>query len=193
MKSLFLWVLPVLLIAVLVSCDDEEAKVRAEVQQAYQHGAADAIHEVQNKVSQSKQQLRGRIQPNLFIGALFVLAVAFFGDVIVERLREELVARLDMTPERQESLAGIGYSLLCGGIAIWSLARCGIVWSLPVFMLMAGATAVFFSTYLPALHQPSNEPRRLALSRIKMLLFAVGVILAIHELLAADGLIRLQI
>ena len=36
-----------------------------------------------------------------------------------------------------------------------------------------------------------QEPRRLALSRIKLLVFACAVILAIHELLASDGWLRL--
>ncbi len=178
---LLIFALPLLLL--LASCGDDRA--------AYRRGADDAVRSIQNHVMQNKQQLRDRLQPSLFIGALFVLALTFFGDVIVERLRDELVARLDLTPERQESLAGIGYALLCGVITVWSLARCGVVWSLPVVMLLAGATAVFFSGYLPALHQPANEPRRLALSRIKLLLFACAVILVIHELLAPAGLIRL--
>ena len=195
MRIIWLFLLAALLIAALVSCDDEEAKVKAAVQQAvnqaYRQGAADAIRDVQNTVEQSKQQLRSRLQPNLFIGALVVLALTFFADTIAERIRETLVVELELTPERQENLAGIGYSLLCGGITIWSLARCGVIWSLPVLLLLAGATAVFFTGYLPALHQPASEPRRLALSRIKLLLFAVAVILTIHELLASDGLIRL--
>ena len=191
MRIIWLFLLAALLIAALVSCDDREAKVRAAVQQAYRQGATDAIQDVQNKVEQSKQQLRGRLQPNLFIGALVVLALTFFADAIVERIRDKLVVKLELTPERQESLAGIGYALLCGVIAVWSLARCGGAWSLPVLLLLAGATAVFFTGYLPALHQPANEPRRLALSRIKLLLFAVAVILVIYELLASDGLIRL--
>ena len=179
---LLIFALP-LLMMFMASCGDDHA--------AYRRGADDAVRAIQDHALQSKQQLRDRLQPSLFIGAFFVLAVAFFADAIVERIRDKLVVELELTPERQESLAGIGYSLLCGFITIWSLARCGIIWSLPVFMLMAGATAVFFTGYLPALHQPANEPRRLALSRIKMLLFAVGVILAIHELLAPAGLVHL--
>lgn len=179
---LLIFALPLLMLF-MASCGDDQA--------AYRRGADDAVRSIQNHALQSKQQLRDRLQPNLFIGALFVLALTFFGDVIAERLREELVVRLDLTPERQESLAGIGYALLCGGITIWSLARCGVVWSLPVFMLLAGATMVFFTGYLPALHQPASEPRRLALSRIKLLLFAVGVILTIYELLAPAGLVHL--
>ena len=178
---LLIFALPLLLL--LASCGDDHA--------AYRRGADDAVRAIQDHALQSKQQLRDRLQPSLFIGALVVLVLTFFGDVIVERLRDELVARLDLTPERQESLAGIGYSLLCGGITIWSLARCGVIWSLPVLLLLTGATAVFFTGYLPALHQPASEPRRLALSRIKLLLFACAVILVIHELLAPAGLVHL--
>ena len=179
---LLIFALP-LLMMFMASCGDDRA--------AYRRGADDAVRSIQNHAMQSKQQLRDRLQPSLFIGALFVLAVTFFGDVIAERLRDELVARLDLTPERQESLAGIGYALVCGVIAVWSLARCGVNWALPVVMLLAGATAVFFTGYQPALHQPANEPRRLALSKIKLLLFACAVILAVHELLASDGWLRL--
>jgi hypothetical protein len=35
------------------------------------------------------------------------------------------------------------------------------------------------------------EVRRLAMTRIKLLMFAAGVILAVHELLATDGILKL--
>jgi len=50
---------------------------------------------------------------------------------------------------------------------------------------------ISISANLVAMFQPDSEPRRLALSRIKLLLFACAVILAIHELLAAGGILRL--
>jgi hypothetical protein len=38
-----------------------------------------------------------------------------------------------------------------------------------------------------------NEARRLALSKIKLLMFVACVIMTIHELLASDGLLRLLV
>jgi hypothetical protein len=73
----------------------------------------------------------------------------------------------------------------------WSIYRCGIAWALPVLLLLTGAATAFFTGYLPSLFQTAKEPRRLALSRIKLLVFACAVILAIHELLASDGWLRL--
>ena len=61
----------------------------------------------------------------------------------------------------------------------------------PVLLLLTGAATAFFTGYLPLLFQMAKEPRRLALSRIKLLLFAACVILAVHELLASDGWLRL--
>lgn len=194
MRIIWLFVLAALLIAALVSCDDEEAKVRAAVQQAYRKGAADALREVQDKVQQSKQQLMRQIQPTLLTGAVIVLLLAFFGDVIAERLREKLVLELELTPERQRAIISGGYLLFSAVIAICSLVRCGAEWSFPVIMLLSGATGVFFIGYLPVLFKPEErEVRRLALAKIKLLLFAACVILAIHELLADDGWLRLQI
>jgi hypothetical protein len=60
---------------------------------------------------------------------------------------------------------------------------------LPVLLLLTGAATAFFAGYLHSLFQPSREVSRLALSRIKLLVFAACVILAIHELLADDGLL----
>ena len=104
---------------------------------------------------------------------------------------EKLVAELGLTPARQATLLTAGYLLICSVLAGWSMARCGIAWAFPVLLLITGATAVFFRDYLPSLFQTAKEPRRLALSRIKLLVFACAVILAIHELLAADGWLRL--
>ena len=186
MKAAILSGLAALLILLLSSCGEDEA-----VQEAYRKGAADAIQEVQNKVEQSKQQLMGEIESTLLIGAIVVLLLTFFGDIIAERCREQLVAEFGLTPDKQAALLSCGYLLLCAILSLWCLDRCSAAWSLPVMVLLAGSTAVFFSSYLPSLFQPMKEPRRLALSKIKLLLFAVCVILAVHELLAADGMLRL--
>ena len=93
MRAARLLIFTVPLLLFLASCGDDHA--------AYRRGADDAVRSIQNHALQSKQQLRDRLQPNLFIGALVVLVLTFFGDVIAERLRDELVARLDLTPERQ--------------------------------------------------------------------------------------------
>ena len=117
--------------------------------------------------------------------------MTFFGDIIAERCREQLVLEFGLTPEKQAMLLSCGYLLLGAILVFWCMDRCSAAWSLPVMVLLAGSTAVFFSSYLPSLFQPAKELRRLALSKIKLLLFAVCVILAIHELLAADGMLRL--
>ena len=86
--------LAALLILLLSSCGGEDEAVKA----AYQKGAADAIQEVQNKVEQSKQQLMGEIESTLLIGAIVVLLLTFFGDIIAERCREQLVLEFNLTP-----------------------------------------------------------------------------------------------
>ena len=187
MKAVILSGLAALLILLLSSCGDQDEAVK----EAYQKGAADAILEVQNKVEQSKQQLMGEIESTLLIGAIIVLLVTFFGDIIAERCREQLVAEFNLTPDKQAALLSCGYLLLCAILALWCMDRCSAAWNLPVMVLLAGSTSVFFSSYLPSLFQPVKEPRRLALSKIKLVLFAVCVILAVHELLAADGMLRL--
>jgi hypothetical protein len=199
MKAAILSGVAALLMLLILSCGDGRAARQAEqmavqraVNQAYRQGADDAIREVQNKVQQGKQQLMGEIQPTLLIGAIMVLLVTFYGDVIAEKLREKLVAELGLTPARQAILLAVGYLIICAALAGWSMQRCGAEWSFPVLLLLTGATGVFFVGYLPSLFKvEERETRRLALSRIKLLLFAVGVILTIHELLASDGLIRL--
>lgn len=187
MKALILSGLAALLILLLSSCGGEDEAV----QQAYQKGATDAILEVQNKVEQSKHELMGEIESSLLVGAIMVLLLTFFGDIIAERCREQLVAEFNLTPDKQAMLLSCGYLLLCAILALWCMDRCSAAWNLPVMVLLAGSTAVFFSSYLPSLFQPAKEPRRLALSKIKLLLFACAVILAIHELLASDGMLRL--
>ena len=187
MKAVILSGLAALLILLLSSCGDQDEAV----QQAYRQGAADAIQEVQNKVEQSKQQLMVEIESSLLIGAIIVLLVTFFGDYIAERCREQLVLEFGLTPEKQAMLLSCGYLLLGAILVFWCIDRCSAAWALPVMVLLAGSTAVFFTGYLPSLFQPEKEPRRRALSKIKLLLFAVCVILAVHELLAADGMLRL--
>jgi hypothetical protein len=191
-------VLAALLLLLMLSCGDgrtarqaERLAVQQAVNQAYQKGAADAVRQIQIQVEQGKKKLMQQIQPTLLIGAIMVLLVTFYGDVIVERFREKLVAELGLTPARQATLLTAGFLLICAILAGWSMARCGIAWALPVLLLITGATAVFFRDYLPSLFQTAKEPRRLALSRIKLLVFAACVILAIHVLLASDGWLRL--
>jgi len=191
MKAVLLSGLAVLLILLLVSCGDNETAIRQTVRQVYRQGADDAVREIQNKVQQSKQQLMSQLQPKLLIGAVIVLLVTFFGDFIAEKIRETLTVLLKITPMRQAILLSCGYLLICFALTAWSLYRCGTIWSLPVILLLTGATAVFFIGYLPSLFQPVKETRRLALSKIKLLLFATCVILAIHELLASDGWLTL--
>jgi hypothetical protein len=171
-----------MLMLTMASCGRDEA---------YRQGAADAVRGMQIQAEQSKQQLMQQIQPTLLTGVIFVLLVTFFGDTIVERLKERVVAALSMGPIKQAILLTLGYLFLCAVLAIWSMARCGAAWALPVLLLMAGSTAVFFRDYLPALFKTAQEPRRLALSRIKLLMFAACVILAVHELLASDGWLKL--
>ena len=193
MKTAIMLVLAALLLLML-SCGDGGAARQVEqlaVQQAYQKGAADTVRQIQIQAEQRKQQLMQQIQPTLLIGAIMVLLVTFYGDVIAERFREKLVAELGLTPVRQAMLLTAGYLLICSVLAGWNMARCGIAWALPVLLLLTGATGVFFVGYLPSLFKMAQEPRRLALSRIKLLVFACSVILAIHELLASDGWLRL--
>jgi len=183
MKAVILSVMTIMLMLTLISCGQDE----------YHRGAADAVRQMQIQAEQSKQKLMGEIQPTLLIGAIMVLLVTFYGDVIAEKFRETLVAELELTPARQALLLTAGFMFICAVMTIWSLARCGIAWSFPVLLLMVGASAVFFPGYLPSLFQPVKEVRRLALSRIKLLVFACAVILAIHELLASDGWLRLPV
>jgi hypothetical protein len=58
-------------------------------------------------------------------------------------------------------------------------------------LLLSGASAVFFFGYIPTLFGTEREVRRLAMTRIKLLMLAAGVILAVHELLASDGILKL--
>ncbi len=104
MKTLLLTALALMLLLTMASCDEDQSAV----QQAYQQGAANAIQELQNQVRQSKQQLKDKLQPKLFTGAIIVLLVTFFGDVFVERVREKLAVELELTPERQAKLVGGG-------------------------------------------------------------------------------------
>jgi hypothetical protein len=191
MKTIMLVIAAAILLLLVTSCDDNKATVRNAVQQAYQQGAADAIREVHNKVEQGKQQLMGEIQPKLLIGAIIVLLITFFGDTIAEKLREQLVTEFQLTPEKQSVLLSCGFLLLCSIIGIWSLNRCTSAWSLPIMLLLSGASAVFFFSYIPTLFGTEREVRRLAMTRIKLLMFAAGVILAVHELLASDGILKL--
>ncbi len=175
MRTVILSILAIMLMLTMASCDRD----------------ADAVRQMQIQAEQRKQQLMQQIQPTLLIGAIMVLLVTFYGDVIAERFREKLVAELGLTPARQAMLLTAGYLLICSVLAGWNMARCGIAWALPVLLLLTGATGVFFVGYLPSLFKMAQEPRRLALSRIKLLVFACSVILAIHELLASDGWLRL--
>jgi hypothetical protein len=120
-----------------------------------------------------------------------VLLITFYGDYIAERFREKLVAELGLTPARQAMLLTAGFLLICAILAGWSIYRCGAELVGRYLLLLTGAATAFFTGYLPSLFQPSMEVSRLALSRIKLLVFAVCVILAIHELLASDGWLRL--
>jgi hypothetical protein len=170
----------------------EQMAVQQAVNQAYRKGAADAVRQIQIQAEQGKQKLMQQIQPTLLIGAIMVLLVTFYGDVIAERFREKLVKKLELTPARQAMLLTVGYFVICLALAGWSLQRCGAEWSFPVLLLLTGATGVFFVGYLPALFKvEEREARRLALSKIKLMMFAACVILAVHELLASDGLLRL--
>ena len=175
MKAAIMLALAALLMLLMLSCGDGLAARQAEqlaVQQAYRKGAADTVRQIQIQAEQSKQKLMQQIQPTLLIGAIMVLLVTFYGDVIVERFREKLVAELGLTPARQAILLTVGYLLICSVLAGWNMARCGIAWALPVLLLLTGATGVFFVGYLPSLFKMAQEPRRLALSRIKLLVFA---------------------
>jgi hypothetical protein len=191
MKTIMLVIAAAILLLLVTSCDDNKATVKNAVQQAYQQGVADAIREVHNKVERGKQQLMGEIQPKLLIGAIIVLLITFFGDTIAEKLREQLVTEFQLTPEKQSVLLSCGFLLLCSIIGIWSLNRCTSAWSLPIMLLLSGASAVFFFGYIPTLFGTEREARRLAMTRIKLLMFAAGVILAVHELLASDGILKL--
>ena len=114
MKAVILSGLAALLILLLSSCGGEDEAV----QQAYQKGAADAIQEVQNKVEQSKHELMGEIESTLLIGAIIVLLVTFFGDIIAERCREQLVAEFNLTPDKQAMLPIIGLVIVVSFIPI---------------------------------------------------------------------------
>jgi hypothetical protein len=120
----------------------------------------------------------GEIQPKLLIGAIIVLLITFFGDTIAEKLMEQLVAEFQLTPEKQSVLLSCGLLLLCSIIGIWSLNRCTAAWLLPIMLLLSGVAAVFFFGYIPTLFGTERESRHLAMTRIKLLMFAAGVILA---------------
>jgi hypothetical protein len=123
MRTVILSILAIMLMLRMASCDRD----------------ADAVRQMQIQAEQRKQQLMQQIQPTLLIGAIMVMLVTFYGDVIAERFREKLVAELGLTPARQAMLLTAGYLLICSVLAGWSMARCGIAWAMP-FSLISPAS-----------------------------------------------------
>ncbi len=180
------------LLVVMPSCGDSGggggSDAQTVVRQAYAKGYGDAIDKVRSAARQAKSVAREKVMPTLILGSIIAALLTLHGATVTEYARRRLGDMLHLTVEKHLILAEALYAACVLVVALTGLWRYGVKPSIPVAALLAG-TIPAFKDLLAAIRTDDPPSRRMAIGKIKSLLFLCAVVFMVYEILSDGGLL----
>ncbi len=179
----------------LLSCGPSEGEINQAVQTAYQQGleegARKAVVEITNVGDSFRSDLRAKMEGRLILFSSVAVVLTLFGAGIAEWLRTEISGMFHLTVEQQLAVARWTYGILAVGLMVVGLsADTASFW--PLAILLVGSFIPFWE-YVEALTAGDRPRMKIAISKVKNLLFLCLVVVVIFRILGDSGIFGLRI
>ncbi len=178
-------------VLLLISCDKQDSHKEAFAT-GYQQGYAAAIKKLEQQGRNFRSQLRESLSDKLLVFSAIAVILTLFGDNVAERFRNWISRTFHWSKSAQVKAALTAYLALTGFITGWTLCTFGLWEAVPVILLLIGTTYPFI-IYIKGLQQDDRNQRRIALTKIKALLFMALVLLMLYQLLYGAGFMGIKI
>lgn len=191
----FMSVAMIILLLAVTSCGPSESEIGNAVQKAYQQGLAEgarkAVAEITNAGSSFRGDLRAKMKSRLIAFSIVAVLLSLIGANIADWLRTEISGMFHLSVQQQLVLARWMYGILCAGLmTVGVSADTASFW--PQAILLVGS-AIPFWEYLEALRAGDKVRMKIAVSKVKSLLFLALVIVIIYRVLGDNGIFGLRI
>ena len=185
----------ILLLLVVTSCGPSEDEIGNAVQKAYQQGLAEgarkAVAEISNAGNSFRGDLRDKMEGRLIAFSIVAVLLSLVGANIADWFRVEISGMFHLSVQQQLVIVKWTYGILCAGFVVVGMsADTAAFW--PLAILLGGSVFPFWE-YLSALKAGDKIQMKIAVSKVKSLLFMALVIVIIYRILGDGGLLGLKI
>ena len=197
-KFVILGIIPVaiiILLLALTSCGPSESDISQAVQTAYQQGLAEgtrkAVAEISNAGDSFRGGLREKMEVRLIAFSIVAVLLSLVGANIANWLRAEISGMFHLTVQQQLVVARWIYGIMAVGLMLVGIfADTASFW--PLGILLFGSVIPFWE-YLEALRAGDKIRMKIAVSKVKSLLFLSLVVVIIFRILGDSGIFGLRI
>ena len=185
----------IILLLVVTSCGPSESEIDQAVHTAYQQGLAEgarkAVAEISNAGDSFRGDLRAKMESRLIAFSIVAVLLSLVGANIADWLRTEISGMFNLTVQQQLVIARWIYGILAAGLMVVGLsADSASFWPLAILL---GGSVIPFWEYLAALRAGDKTQMKIAISKVKSLLFLALVIVIIYRILGDSGVFGLRI
>ena len=185
----------ILLLLAVTSCGPSESEISQAVQTAYQRGLAEgarkAVAEITNAGDSFRGDLRDKMEDRLIAFSIVAVLLSLVGANIADWLRTEISGMFHLSVQQQLMVARWIYGILAVGLMTVGLsADTAAFW--PLAILLSGSIFPFWE-YLEALRAGDKVQMKIAVSKVKSLLFMSLVVVIIYRVLGDSGIFGLRI
>ncbi len=185
----------IILLLVVTSCGPSESEIDQAVHTAYQQGLAEgarkAVAEISNAGDSFRGDLRAKMESRLIAFSIVAVLLSLVGANIADWFRVEISGMFRLTVQQQLVIARWIYGIIAAGLMVVGLsADSAAFWPLAILLL---GSAIPFWEYLEALRAGDKVRMKIAVSKVKSLLFMALVVVIIFRILGAGGVFGLRI
>ena len=194
-KRIMPFMLVVLGLLSLLSCGPSEDEIGNAVQSAYSQGVKDgirkAVAEISNAGDSFRGDLRDKMEGRLIAFSIVAVLLSLVGANIADWLRTEISGMFNLTVQQQLVIAKWVYGIMAAGLMVVGLsADTASLW--PLAILLVGSVIPFWE-YVEALMAGDKIRMKMAISKVKSLMFLSLVIVIIYRVLGDSGVFGLRI
>ncbi len=194
-KRIMTFGLVVLGLLSLLSCGPSESDVSQAVQTAYRQGLAEgarkAVSEISNAGDSFRGDLRAKMEGKLIVFAVAAVVLTLFGAGIADWVRTEISGMFHLSVEQQVKIAQWSYGILAAGLLLAGVsADTASFW--PLAILLSGSMFPFME-YVSALRAGDKPRMKIAITKVKNLLFMSLVVVVIFRILGDSGVFGLKL
>ncbi len=197
-KFVILGIIPVaiiLLVLAVTSCGPSEDEIGNAVQTAYRQGLAEgarkAVAEITNSGDSFRGGLRAKMEDRLIAFSIVAVLLSLVGANIADWFRVEISGMFHLSVQQQLVIVKWVYGIIVAGLVVVGMsADTAAFWPLGILL---GGSVIPFWEYLSALRAGDKVRMKIAVSKVKSLLFLALVVVIIFRILGDSGVFGLRI
>ena len=145
-------------------------------------GFRKAAKEFKKNAREIRDKIGRNIRSTMTIVAILFVFMTLFGPQITDKIKTWLAQQFHIPLKTQIYLLWGGYIVVIGIVMIYVLSKFTIAQNTPIFILLA-PTPYIMSRYIDTLENKDKIQGRLFLGKLKSLLMAAGILVALYVIL----------